>query len=823
MASSTALLQQNQIYWKIPLCKFHSPFSHSKSPSSSHLLPFPGTNRTVKPVFCFPSLVFTPIDITPRSENSDLTTDELSHRNGSKCSSGFPRKRTKVETFVDISSKHNLAVSGAAKSIGSRAVRDRREREIVNSNVEIKKNSGVKGKSEDDILIERLNKTIQRNVVVRGKHAVKKGSAFSPPKFKGGGNFKEKNYTETKDGDVVIFNGKSKRACDWNQSGEENMEMVVKRSKQVDSPSSLLRVGLEMCSKKGDVMGALELYDSAKRENLQMSQYHYNVLLYLCSSAATGVIHPAKSGSGSRVLNRSEIRVGEDFKNYALERGFEIYEKMCLEDIEMNESSLTSVARLALAMGNGDMAFETVKQMKTLGISPRLRSYGPALSAFCKNGDIDKAFSVEEHMLENNVHPEEPELEALLRVSMETGRADKAYYLLHKLRTSVRKVSPSVANLVEEWFNSKAASRVGKRKWDEKLLSRTIADRGGGWHGEGWLGIGKWTVVRTSVGEDGFCNCCGEKLAIIDLDPVQTENFAQSVVAIATNREKNASFQKFQKWLDYYGPFEAVVDAANVGLLTQRKFKPSKVNAVVNGIRQMLPSKKWPLIILHNRRITGDNMDKPVNKGLVEKWKNADALFSTPTGSNDDWYWLYAAIKYKCLIVTNDEMRDHLFQLLGNDFFPRWKERHQVRFSFSETGPLFQMPPPCSVVIQESENGHWHIPVAAECDSEDKRTWLCITRSSSSKAKGVSADSNKCSREAPQKEKSSRELPKPQADLLLPSPENRCNVNANYSPQETYSNLRGLLLSSAFQQDQTVLSLIEDAESLAGCFIDFQI
>ena len=41
-------------------------------------------------------------------------------------------------------------------------------------------------------------------------------------------------------------------------------------------------------------------------------------------------------------------------------------------------------------------------------------------------------------------------------------------------------------------------------------------------------------------------------------------------------------------------------------------------------------------------------------------------------------YWLYAAIKFKCLIVTNDEMRDHTFQLLGNDFFPRWKERHQV-------------------------------------------------------------------------------------------------------------------------------------------------
>ena len=61
------------------------------------------------------------------------------------------------------------------------------------------------------------------------------------------------------------------------------------------------------------------------------------------------------------------------------------------------------------------------------------------------------------------------------------------------------------------------------------------------------------------------------------------------------------------------------------------------MNAVVNGIRQLLPSKKWPLIVLHNRRITDYNMHKPANKTIVEKWKNADALYATPTGSNDDW------------------------------------------------------------------------------------------------------------------------------------------------------------------------------------------
>lgn len=31
-------------------------------------------------------------------------------------------------------------------------------------------------------------------------------------------------------------------------------------------------------------------------------------------------------------------------------------------------------------------------------------------------------------------------------------------------------------------------------------------------------------------------------------------------------------------------------------------------------------------------------MNEPPNKMLIEKWKNADALYATPTGSNDDWW-----------------------------------------------------------------------------------------------------------------------------------------------------------------------------------------
>ncbi|RVW42632.1 hypothetical protein CK203_098298 [Vitis vinifera] len=58
------------------------------------------------------------------------------------------------------------------------------------------------------------------------------------------------------------------------------------------------------CAKKnGDVMGALDLYDLAIRKGIELGQYHYIVLLYLCSLAALGVIRLAKSGIGSRSLD----------------------------------------------------------------------------------------------------------------------------------------------------------------------------------------------------------------------------------------------------------------------------------------------------------------------------------------------------------------------------------------------------------------------------------------------------------------------------------------------------------------------------------------
>ncbi|KAL4179849.1 hypothetical protein AMTRI_Chr13g122180 [Amborella trichopoda] len=483
-----------------------------------------------------------------------------------------------------------------------------------------------------------------------------------------------------------------------------------KKKAKRESPEGLLRFGLDMCSKHGDAVEAIRLYDDALEKGISLSLHHYNVLLYVCSS-------PSSTPE-------------------TLEKGFQIYQRMMKDNIIPNEATFTSAARLAAAKEDGDMAFDLVKQMAMAGIPPRLRSYGPALFTFYKKMEVEKAYAVDAHIISSGVQPEEPELAALLELSAKAKRGDRVYELLQRIRVLVRQVSESTAGILRQWFESETAMEAGDEVWDEEKVRVGIAEGGGGWHGQGWLGKGSWRVEDTNMSEKGVCGSCGEQLVTIDINNVETENFAKSLAVLASQREVRANFASFQDWLGKNGPFEAVVDGANVGLYDQHNFSFFQLNSIVNRLREMSPTKKLPLIVLHGRRVKGGPADSPNNKKLIESWRKAGVLYTTPPGSNDDWYWLYAAVRFKCLLVTNDEMRDHLFELLGTSFFPRWKERHQVRLTVSKNGPVFHMPPPYSIVIQESERGSWHVPTLVGDDIETPRKWLCATRLYLNKANG---------------------------------------------------------------------------------------
>ncbi|KAJ1287249.1 hypothetical protein BS78_03G416400 [Paspalum vaginatum] len=509
-------------------------------------------------------------------------------------------------------------------------------------------------------------------------------------------------------------------------------------------PNSDLSRTITECTRRGDAAAAMAAFDAAVSDPdapPRLAAHQYNQLLHLLATADRSSF-PTPAAAAARRVFAHMLQAGAP----------------------PSEATITSLARVTAASdadgsaSAADEAFQLVATMKDkYGLSPRLRSYSPVLAAFRRAGDAAKAYAVEAHMTASAVSPEEPELAALLDVSSTAGDAGKAYEYLHKLRQAVDCVSEETAQVVEGWFRSDKAAVAGKTGWDAAEVKDAIVANGGGCHRLGWLGTGPWTVQRVTVGPDGQCGGCGDRLACIDIGMQETQRFADSVAGLALERETKTNFSQFQEWLEASKGYEAIVDGANIALYQQNfaegGFSLTQLDAVIAELRDSYG--KWPLVILHNKRIA-KLMENPSNRHLIETWRANGALYTSPSGSNDDWYWLYAAIKLNCLLVTNDEMRDHIFELLGSSFFPKWKQRHRVKYTFNKGKAVLVMPPPYSSEIQESEMGSWHIPMEEKSADERARSWLCIARTGSCKEPDEVPVSNGAVQEMPSTEASSR-------------------------------------------------------------------
>ncbi|XP_041994732.1 proteinaceous RNase P 2 [Salvia splendens] len=485
----------------------------------------------------------------------------------------------------------------------------------------------------------------------------------------------------------------------------------TRRKKQKLTPESQFRCTLDQCSKSKDLSAAITLYESSSNPTLTLN--NLNSLLYICSEA----------------LSNSNTRQS------AIDFGFKLFRNHSNENLKPNEATLTAVSRLAAANGDGDYAFDLAKSVMKQCAAPKLRTFTPALNCFCGAGAADRAYEVEEHVVSAGLQLEEPELAALLKVSVETGREDKVYEYLHKLRRTVRGVEESTMAIIESWFRKEKAADVGLVSLDKEQIKESVAKNGGGWHGLGWLGKGEWVLQKTNVASDGTCPACREQLVCVDTNRAETDKFAQSIASLAMEREHQPNFKEFKEWLEQHSEYETLVDGANIGLYQQNfaqgGFSITQLDAVVKEVHRK--TEKQPLVVLHRKRVLS-LLEDASKRELIDEWMDQGVLYETPFGSNDDWYWLYAAVKLKCLLVTNDEMRDHIFELLGSNFFSRWKERHQVRYTFIKGTLKLIMPPSYSVIIQESGKGSWHVPLAGEISDESSRTWLCATRSGSNES-----------------------------------------------------------------------------------------
>jgi len=129
----------------------------------------------------------------------------------------------------------------------------------------------------------------------------------------------------------------------------------------------------------------------------------------------------------------------------------------------------------------------------------------------------------------------------------------------------------------------------------------------------------------------------------------------------------------------------------------------------------------------------------------IKKWVQEGSVYSVPKGFNDDWFWMYAAfvspVASRVILVSNDYMRDHHFQMLAPRAFLTWRERHQVRFSFQDlsrgggtSAPrerCMQMtlyhPPVFSLRAQASQDGSvLHFPLSLGASGGVPDEWIAV-------------------------------------------------------------------------------------------------
>ena len=300
---------------------------------------------------------------------------------------------------------------------------------------------------------------------------------------------------------------------------------------------------------------------------------------------------------------------------------------------------------------------------------------------------------------------------------------------------------------------------------------------------------GDVATARMVAVDEATCTCpnCGEKLLRSSLSEQEREMLRASLNETVQIGNKRASqprtaskqakvkekrleeFSRFQNFLRRKKvEYTHIVDGANVAYSNQNnedgQFRYRQIAAVVRKIEMESSQAKIlvivPRIYMQNvfpnkvkggsARSAGGELSRPLSylsdddRAVLSRLSEKDQLYSVPPSSNDDLFWIYAAVQDSrkgapAVIVTNDKMRDHCFEFM--EARPLWRLNAGQVCNFD----LFDMitgepgatpdelaarvkliyPAPFSREMQTQGSGssarRWHVP-----QSDDDHLWLCV-------------------------------------------------------------------------------------------------
>jgi pentatricopeptide repeat protein len=477
-----------------------------------------------------------------------------------------------------------------------------------------------------------------------------------------------------------------------------------------------LRRQLQQCCKTNDLHLAMQLYQNEPDKNVFEAQTYYN-LLNLCDGLGPRGVHIGTPKPTNTQLADDEqptptptiiITVDDDKRQeYALA----LKHDMEAQNLALNETAYTALIRILSKSGQLTEAHLLLtKAEQTQQVKPRLRLYSALLTAHCDAGQLKEAL-----LLWNRLHQppslvlSEREYASILSCATMVGDSNAVERIISDLAEDVLVPSHHTVDCITKWFlqtPSTATKLTTTSVLDEVALFPSDAPNMGP-----VTVTTKWTMDTSTIDDGILQTGC---LASFALQPVPLSDTAwndmllanAAIVLEGTLDDHTSTFQgggkgrkrkrdvhkgpqqwkAFQGVLEQTGKLDVVIDGANVGYYKQNfENAPKHVDyqQIDCMVQCFLDQDKKVLLVLHERHFSRKLL--PVwAEPIVQKWKATGVLFQAPSGMNDDWFWLHAALwsGRSTLVVTNDEMRDHHFQMLAPRSFLRWKERHQIHFAF---------------------------------------------------------------------------------------------------------------------------------------------
>ncbi|KAL3915874.1 MAG: hypothetical protein SGILL_005440 [Bacillariaceae sp.] len=416
-----------------------------------------------------------------------------------------------------------------------------------------------------------------------------------------------------------------------------------------------------------------------------------------------------------------------------MEYAIKIRDRMKQENLPMNDNAYTAFIRLLSTRRRFEEAEKTLNEAESIQqCKTKMRLFSPLLIAYCEEGRMLDALGIWKRLRMQKPPLDLTELEylAFMRCAILTGDTLVMNYAFTELAEYVLVPSKDTVAALIEWYEStqsqhtesvtnQAADRGAVSQLLEEISKTDPCERplsmGPVVIADGWQ-VSSACPVDTKTGELQEGCLKGQKLQPVPVSERafrEMSNMNESIMfdgKLATDvgayqgggkgkkrnnfdpKQRKDEWRRFVCFLERKEketgsstPFDVVVDGANIGFygMNYADAPPHVDYEQIDWVvRHLLEDRKQRVLLVMHSRHFSDRMLPPKFRPLVDSWREKGVLYKTPSGMNDDWFWMHAALKYKLLVVTNDEMRDHLFQMLSPRFFLRWRDRHRVGFSF---------------------------------------------------------------------------------------------------------------------------------------------